>query len=283
MREARERVDALTGSAGRIADVTRMIGTIAARTNLLALNATIEAARAGEAGKGFAIVAGEVKALAAQTARATEEISTQIQGMGSEVAATAGSVTRIMDVVSRLDADTAAVAAAVEEQGAATRSIAETAAHVAASMRDVEEASLVMARTAEATRATCQGVTEAAEGVRGESEALAAEVEEFLQAVSGQGRTDRFRRVAVRVPGRLLIAGVAEPVTVVNLSAGAAVLDRRVELSPGESAELAMEGVGQPLRVRGAGLEEGRTVVQFPLELAHLDRMEELVRRLDAA
>jgi methyl-accepting chemotaxis protein len=283
MRDARGRVEALTGSAGRIADVTRMIGTIAARTNLLALNATIEAARAGEAGKGFAIVAGEVKALAAQTARATEEISGQIQAMGAEVQATATAVTHIMDVVARLDADTTAVAAAVEEQGAATRSIAETAAHVASSMREVEEASHVMARSAEATRAACSGASGSAESVRGEAQALSVEVEEFLQAVSGQGRTERFRRVAIRRQARLAMAGREEKVTLTSISAGAALLDSTVSLAPGEPAELLIEGLASAVRVRGAGVENGATVLQFPLDLAQLARMEEAVRRLAAA
>jgi methyl-accepting chemotaxis protein len=126
-------VRGLSDSAARIGDVVRLIGEIAGQTNLLALNATIEAARAGEAGRGFAVVASEVKTLAAQTAKATEEISTQIQQMQ---AATSGAVEAIRGIgatVERTSGIATAIAAAVEEQGATTQEIARSAAEVAGS------------------------------------------------------------------------------------------------------------------------------------------------------
>ena len=118
-----ERITKLAQAASRIGDVTQLITTIAEQTNLLALNATIEAARAGEAGKGFAVVAQEVKQLAAQTAKATSEISGQIAEMQ---AATQDSVTAIKEIggtIGRISEIATTIAAAVEEQGAATQEI----------------------------------------------------------------------------------------------------------------------------------------------------------------
>jgi methyl-accepting chemotaxis protein len=118
------RIAELSQAASRIGDVVKLITSVAEQTNLLALNATIEAARAGDAGKGFAVVAHEVKALASQTAKATEEISAQITNMQT---ATADSVIAIKDIgttIGRISEIAEAIAASVDEQGASTREIA---------------------------------------------------------------------------------------------------------------------------------------------------------------
>jgi methyl-accepting chemotaxis protein len=120
-------IKALDDAAKRIGDVVKLITAIAEQTNLLALNATIEAARAGEAGKGFAVVAQEVKALAGQTAKATEEISTQITGMQEATVRSVAAIDSIQRTIHEVGEITAAIAAAVSEQGAATREIARSA------------------------------------------------------------------------------------------------------------------------------------------------------------
>ncbi|MGY3295027.1 methyl-accepting chemotaxis protein [Bradyrhizobium sp. LM3.6] len=117
-------VQSLADSASRINVVVDLIQTIASQTNLLALNATIEAARAGEAGRGFAVVASEVKSLASQTAKATEEIRTQIASMQQVTTSAVGAIQGIGRIIGEINDVTTTIAAAVEEQGAATREIA---------------------------------------------------------------------------------------------------------------------------------------------------------------
>ncbi|MCB1782730.1 MAG: HAMP domain-containing protein [Alphaproteobacteria bacterium] len=124
-------VQGLVKAAERIGEVVTLISDIAEQTNLLALNATIEAARAGEAGKGFAVVATEVKSLASETAKATEEISEQIAGIQEATVESEQAIIQILEVIERIDEISGAVATAVEEQGAATKEIS----------RNVQEAS----------------------------------------------------------------------------------------------------------------------------------------------
>ena len=118
------RIAALSQAAGRIGDVVKLITAIAEQTNLLALNATIEAARAGEAGRGFAVVASEVKALAAQTGKATEEISAQIAGMQTATQESVAAIKTISETIGRISDIATSISAAVEQQGTATQEIA---------------------------------------------------------------------------------------------------------------------------------------------------------------
>jgi methyl-accepting chemotaxis protein len=177
------RIAELSQAASRIGDVVKLITAIAEQTNLLALNATIEAARAGEAGKGFAVVAQEVKALAAQTAKATDEIGSQI---GSMQAATGESVAAIKEIggtIARIAEIASTIAAAVEEQGAATQEIsrnvqqaAQGTAQVATNITDVN-------RGASETGSASEQVLSSARSLSGESQHLKAEVDKFLSTV----------------------------------------------------------------------------------------------------
>ncbi|MCJ2124727.1 methyl-accepting chemotaxis protein [Methylobacterium sp. J-077] len=176
-------VQELAQAVSKIGDAVGLISSIAAQTNLLALNATIEAARAGEAGRGFAVVASEVKELAAQTARATEEITGhigRIQGSTDQAAqAIGGIVTRIRDI----NDVTSAVAAAVEEQGAATQEIVRNVTQAASGTDEVTTNITGVAEAAEQTGTAAHQVLDAASELSQRSAQLTEEVARFLHTV----------------------------------------------------------------------------------------------------
>jgi methyl-accepting chemotaxis protein len=176
-------VAALAESSRRIGEVVNLINDIASQTNLLALNATIEAARAGEAGKGFAVVASEVKNLANQTAKATDDISTQIAGMQNVTGEAVGAIKAIADTIGRIDQIAATIAAAVEEQGAATQEIARSVEQAASGARDVSENVSAVSQSVDETGRMAGGLLEAASELSQQAELMDREVRGFLERV----------------------------------------------------------------------------------------------------
>ncbi len=176
-------VSGLSQAAGRIGDVVRLIGDIAGRTNLLALNATIEAARAGEAGKGFAVVASEVKALATQTARATEEIGAQISTMQGATGQAVTALRSIAATIQRMNEIATAIAGAVEEQSAATQEIARSVQQAAVGTGEVNSNIGMVTESVDNTGRQAGAVLERATGLVEQSETLKAEVQDFLGAM----------------------------------------------------------------------------------------------------
>jgi len=177
------RINELSKAALRIGDVVNLITTIAEQTNLLALNATIEAARAGDSGRGFAVVAQEVKALAAQTASATNEISSQIAGMQVATQDSVLAIKQIGTTIGRISEIAAMIAASVDQQGGATQEIARNVEQAAQGTSEVATNIVDVNKGARGTGSASAQVLSSAQSLSGESNRLKLEVGRFLDTV----------------------------------------------------------------------------------------------------
>ncbi len=190
-RRAVERIESASADAGsletataRIGDVVGLISDIAAQTNLLALNATIEAARAGDMGKGFAVVAGEVKTLATQTARATDEIRGQMEGVRRTSGEVVAAIAAVRTVIAEMDGVVGSIAAAVEEQSAATAEIARNIAAAASGNADLTGNVAQVSGLARDTGAVADRMMTLSGELETDAAALRADVETFLAGLA---------------------------------------------------------------------------------------------------
>jgi methyl-accepting chemotaxis protein len=178
------RINALSQAANQIGDVIKLITSVAEQTNLLALNATIEAARAGDAGRGFAVVAQEVKALASQTAKATDEIGIQIAGMQTATQEAVGSIKMISLTIGKISEITSAISAAIEEQGAATQEISGNIQRTADGTSQVAGTIAEVSQGANQTGAASSQLLSSAKQLSDSTTSLQAEIDGFLKSIA---------------------------------------------------------------------------------------------------
>jgi len=176
-------VKGLSDAAQKIGEVVDLINDIAGQTNLLALNATIEAARAGEAGKGFAVVASEVKALANQTAKATEEIANQVGAIQHATGDAVAAIRTIDDTITQMNAIATSIATSIEEQGAATQEIARNVQQAATGTSDVSTNIVEVTRGAGETGQAAEQVLHSADALSQQSENLSRQVRNVLAEI----------------------------------------------------------------------------------------------------
>jgi len=251
-RRGESRMTELSAAAAEIGEVVRLIEDIAGRTNLLALNATIEAARAGEAGKGFAVVAQEVKALAAQTAKATADIAARIGAVQASAIATGQSIGRIGTEVGRVRDIAGAIEDAVAQQGEATQEIAAKVQQVVAASQAATRQMIEVGAQADQADVAGRAVVDSANGVEAEARTLGAELDAFLVAV----RDLQQRRKYERIPGNGMQARATGPGGergggIIDISRGGLSMTGGVaEWPAGTAVTILLPGVGEPMRAR---------------------------------
>nr|WP_294504967.1 cache domain-containing protein [uncultured Rhodopila sp.] len=248
--ETRAAIEALNHQVERIGAVTDAIHDIARKTNLLALNATIEAARAGEAGKGFAVVANEVKSLATQTARSTDDISRQIADVRRATGASVAAVARIEQTIGEINRIASGVASAVEKQAASTMSIAFNVTETAAAAGDMSNRIQEVSAEAEQTERHALSVRENASAL----ELAVADLRHAVIRVVRTSTTEVDRRSATRHPVdlqcRIGAAGAEHEARLADLSLTGARVDGGPALPDGSRGSVIAGGVSLPFVVR---------------------------------
>jgi methyl-accepting chemotaxis protein len=278
------KVGGMAAAADRVGDVVKLITDIAGRTNLLALNATIEAARAGEAGKGFAVVAGEVKALATQTAKATDEIATQITAIRASTGEAVAAVHDVNAAIGEVSAVATAIAAAVEEQAAATREIAASVQTVTVATQDATRAMQDVSSISELTDAASAKVLAGAADVGRDADTMRGEVTQFLSVMANTDEEDR--RHYERIPGngaQAMLRPGGQPemrVAIENISRGGISLRSDWRAGVGTEVQLDLPGADDVVTARVARSQDRELALAFRQDEAVLRRVDQAMARI---
>jgi methyl-accepting chemotaxis protein len=278
--QTRTTIEALSQEVDRIGTVADMIGEIAAKTNLLALNATIEAARAGDAGRGFAVVANEVKALATQTARSTQEIGRHIDQVRAATGASVAAVALIEQTITEMSAITGSIAAAVEQQGTATTEIARSVTETANSANEMTVRTTEVSNEADETERHASEVRENATGLNGAMEQLRHSMIQIVRTSITEVDGGQERRYPQDLDCRLAIAGHMSTAHVTELSEHGACIRNAPSLPAGTRGTLTLDRVDFPLPFRVHSTEGDGLHLEFDLDAATATKFRPMPERL---
>ncbi|UEM05925.1 methyl-accepting chemotaxis protein [Skermanella rosea] len=271
----------LTSVAAGVTQIVQFIQDIASQTNLLALNATIEAARAGEAGKGFAVVAGEVKNLATQTSKATEEVTARVNAVVESANGVAGLIGEISRTIGAIDESSGMIAAAVTEQDASTSEISRNVKEAADKSMHASGNIGMVKDTTDFTRAAATELLSAASELSIQAETLRGEVDQFLSAMASAGERRTYERRPHDAPITVIMGGQSIAGRMVDISSGGAAV--RVDGSWPIGTALTLVFAGHRIAGRLVEEHDGLVRIQFRFDAETRAQVERLFEKELAA